>query len=445
MFVEVETLAARIDDVLALDPDTVDDDALHALVVDVHRQCHQLSAARARLLDVWDRRRVWESDGSRSAGHRLSRETSTSVTAAKREIARARALRAMPATAVALADGALSPEHVDLLAAANDGAGTTRFADHEQLLVEQCEQLRYADAAKVVTYWCQRADAAGAEHDAATFVEQRGASASTTFDGTVEVRATFDPVAGAAFVEELNRLVEQLRLADLAAGTKRTARQRRADARVEMAIRCRTATEGGLRPRPLITILVGEATFAHVCELAAGTVIAPGQIVPLLSDPEIERVVFDGPNRVISVSHKRRFTGAVRRAIEVRDRHCTHPSGCDEPATPLRHRPRHPAQPRRRDQRTQRPPALLAPQRHRPPPQRRTTCTTRQRRRTRHPSTTRRRLITIALMSAATRGSNVSGGWNEPVDDHADRALSSVSTERRRSTVHLSGRCRGRR
>jgi 5-methylcytosine-specific restriction endonuclease McrA len=32
------------------------------------------------------------------------------------------------------------------------------------------------------------------------------------------------------------------------------------------------------------------------------------------------------------LSRRRRFTGALRRAIEVRDRHCQHPSGCDEPA-----------------------------------------------------------------------------------------------------------------
>ncbi len=70
-----------------------------------------------------------------------------------------------------------------------------------------------------------------------------------------------------------------------------------------------------------------------MCELATGTVIAPGQVVPLLSDAELERVVFDGPDRVIAVSRKRSFTGAVRRAIEVRDRYCQHPSGCDEPAT----------------------------------------------------------------------------------------------------------------
>lgn len=29
----------------------------------------------------------------------------------------------------------------------------------------------------------------------------------------------------------------------------------------------------------------------------------------------------------------RRFTGALRRAVEVRDRHCQHPSGCDVPVT----------------------------------------------------------------------------------------------------------------
>ncbi len=51
-----------------------------------------------------------------------------------------------------------------------------------------------------------------------------------------------------------------------------------------------------------------------------------------LDDADLERIVFDGPDRVLSVSTRRRFTGALRRAIEVRDRHCQHPSGCDEPA-----------------------------------------------------------------------------------------------------------------
>jgi hypothetical protein len=41
-------------------------------------------------------------------------------------------------------------------------------------------------------------------------------------------------------------------------------------------------------------------------------------------------VLFDGPSTVISVSHRRTFTGALRRAVQVRDRRCQHRSGCDE-------------------------------------------------------------------------------------------------------------------
>jgi 5-methylcytosine-specific restriction endonuclease McrA len=67
--------------------------------------------------------------------------------------------------------------------------------------------------------------------------------------------------------------------------------------------------------------------------MADSTVVAPGQLIPYLADADIERIVFDGPSRVIDVGVRQRFfTGALRRAIEVRDRHCRHPSGCDVPA-----------------------------------------------------------------------------------------------------------------
>jgi hypothetical protein len=53
-----------------------------------------------------------------------------------------------------------------------------------------------------------------------------------------------------------------------------------------------------------------------------------------LAEADIERIVFDGPSRVIDVGTRSRFfTGALRRAIQVRDRHCQDPSGCDEPIT----------------------------------------------------------------------------------------------------------------
>ena len=54
---------------------------------------------------------------------------------------------------------------------------------------------------------------------------------------------------------------------------------------------------------------------------------------PLLTEADVERIVFDSPSRVIDVGVRQRFfTGALRRAIEVRDRHCQDPSGCFVPA-----------------------------------------------------------------------------------------------------------------
>jgi hypothetical protein len=90
--------------------------------------------------------------------------------------------------------------------------------------------------------------------------------------------------------------------------------------------------DGSQTPKPLITVLVGEDSFKRMCELGSGAVVPPGSVLALLEDADIETIVFNGPRRVMEVTRQRSFRGAVRRAIEVRDRHCQHPSGCDEPA-----------------------------------------------------------------------------------------------------------------
>jgi hypothetical protein len=331
MFAAVVRLEEAIDDLFALDPDMLTATELHRTVIALHRQNHRLAAARARLLARWDTRAVWADDGSRSAAHRLARDTSTAVGTARRELRRARHLTSMPATAAAVAEGALSSDHVDLLGAANDGSRRAVFADHEVMLVEQCRTLRFAQSVRAVQYWRQRADTAAAEDDAHRLHESRHASVARTIDGTVDVHAWLDPVGGAAVKTELARLEHQLYLADQREGRLRTTTQRRADAVVEMAHRSAT-TANGRRPKPLVTVLIGDDSFTRLCELADGTVLTPGQIVPLLGTADLESILFDGPTSVISVSHRRTFTGALRRAIQVRDRHCQHPSGCDVPA-----------------------------------------------------------------------------------------------------------------
>ncbi|MEY2474743.1 MAG: hypothetical protein QOG87_58 [Actinomycetota bacterium] len=100
-----------------------------------------------------------------------------------------------------------------------------------------------------------------------------------------------------------------------------------------MAIRSRTAPADGRRPEPLFSVLVDYETFAgRICELANRSVVSPGSLVRWLDAAWIERIVFGSPSRVIDVGVARRlFEGATRRAVEVRDQECFHPS-CEEPA-----------------------------------------------------------------------------------------------------------------
>jgi hypothetical protein len=155
-----------------------------------------------------------------------------------------------------------------------------------------------------------------------------------------------DPITGTEYLAELDSIEHELFEADWAAAREthgegavpaqlpRTAGQRRADAQVQMARNSRAARQGRFRqPRPLLTVHVGLGSVSRMCELADGTVVSPTQVFPRLSEADVERVVFASPSRVLEVGVRERFfTGALRRAIEVRDRHCQHDSGCDVPA-----------------------------------------------------------------------------------------------------------------
>jgi hypothetical protein len=323
----LEVVVAAVDSLLALDVDACGDAELAALVVGLARQEARLAAVRARVVRRWETSAGWAVDGSRTAATALARDTMVSSKRAGAELHRARALGSMPATAAALAEGRFSTDYVDLLVRANQSWRDAVFADHEQALVDEIAGLRYHQARRVIEYWCQRADDDAADDAAVRAREHHHVHASTTIDGTVVIDGVLDAVGGAIVTGELQRLEHELYLADTRAGVVRTASQRRADALVEMARRSTGAT--GTPARPLFTVLVGDESLARLCELGNGTVIAPSALLPWMCTAMLESVIFDGPSTVISVSHKRTFTGAIRRAVQVRDRHCQHISGCE--------------------------------------------------------------------------------------------------------------------
>jgi hypothetical protein len=99
-----------------------------------------------------------------------------------------------------------------------------------------------------------------------------------------------------------------------------------------MATRSAATPADARRPKPLFTVLLGDDSFTELCELATGTVLSPHQLLPHLDVADLETILFADLLTVAAASPTRSFTGKLRRAIEVRDRHCQHPSGCDVPA-----------------------------------------------------------------------------------------------------------------
>jgi hypothetical protein len=212
-------------------------------------------------------------------------------------------------------------------------------------LVGFATDLLYDDFVRAVRYWEQAVDEAGAEEKAAKQHQWRRLHLSQTLDDMFVLDALLDPISGTIVATALRRIERELFEADWAEAReihgddtrvehlRRTPAQRRADALVEMAERAMHKPAGAQTPRPLITVHVGYETAAgRLCELSTGTVISPGQILPLITEADIERAVFDGPKRVIELGQRTRFfTGGLRRCIEVAHRYCTHP-GCDVPA-----------------------------------------------------------------------------------------------------------------
>ena len=194
----------------------------------------------------------------------------------------------------------------------------------------------------------QLADPDGAEQKADEGRAARELHMSQTLGGMWITKGIHDVVSGDIVASTLRMVEQELFEADWAEAKERLGRepmifelrrtpaQRRADALVEICIRARSVPEGARRPVPLFSVVVGYETFVGpVLEMFNRTVITPGTAASHLTEADIERIVFDTPSRVIDVGEQRRFfTGATRRAVEVRDRECFH-EGCDAPPEQL--------------------------------------------------------------------------------------------------------------
>ena len=347
----------------------------------------QLAALESEIVAAYDASGDWEVSGYRTVGAALSHRARIRHAEANQTVQLARSLKAMPVVSDALGGGEISLCHARRLAKASARDG---FSDVEALLCDHARRLSYAAFDKAVSYWEHLVDTNAADHDA-TFKEQRREfHASMTFDGMGRLDGWLDPISFDEFRSALDRIEAELFNNDLrgaqaehvhkhAAELWRTPAQRRADALIEMARRATAVPEGAKTPEPLVIIHMDKPTFetglnqtlglnlftntsppnqppppatdrgdtltgtpcetdrgdtltGRLCETDSGAVITPTQGIEQALKGHIRRLVYQSPSVILDYGRSTRlFTGALRQAIQARDRTCQHP-GCDQPA-----------------------------------------------------------------------------------------------------------------
>jgi hypothetical protein len=340
--VGLDVLTEAIDHLRGSGPSTYSDtESIECLYGELAR----LEAFITEATAAFDTAGNWVPDGARTAAAWLTTRCRLPKTEAKRIARRGRLLRDLPVCRQAWADGDISAAQVDVVSGLRRPSTEDALARDEEMLVAQARTLPYRSFVKTAAYWLQLADPDGVEEDDEYRRSRRDVYLDRSFEGMWLGKITLDPISGAIVGEELERIERAMFEAEWAEvratlgrdptvdDLPRTPGQRRADALVEMATRSRMAPVDGRRPGPLFSVLIDyERLRERVCELADGTVIAPGSLLPWLDEAYLERVVF-APGRRVEVSQTARlFSGATRRAIELRDRECTHPY-CDVEAS----------------------------------------------------------------------------------------------------------------
>ena len=304
----------------------------------------RLDAEIARLAAHVDVTGVWRDDGSRTSAAWLERQSRRHRGECRTAMRRGQRLASLPQVAATFAAGDISAWHVDRISRLHQ-----RWPDQvsaaEADIVGWARDFDCDDFVQLITYWAQHVDPDGVEDDATARYRRRRVRVSDGIDGCGLLDVEFEPIGWATFSEALRRIEHELWKADWAdargrlgtaarpADLARTHAQRAYDALIELAGRGSSAPPGHVRPRSLVTVHVDHDTLARrICQLSTGTVVTPGEILPLRRDCDIERAVFDTRSRIIDLGRRSRlFTGGTRRVVEITHPTCAHP-GCRIPS-----------------------------------------------------------------------------------------------------------------
>ncbi|GIG21510.1 hypothetical protein Cch01nite_22340 [Cellulomonas chitinilytica] len=379
----VDAMRALVDELAVCDSWLAEDRG--SALNDLDRIEGLVAAARGRLLVAERDAGTSMRPGDASFEAAQARRSRAGWAGAARQVRQAEALRSMPVLADAVSSGTLPVSHLDAVARAS-AAASPAISELLTSAAGQSTVLALARAhdapafARSLTGWVAAHDPAALEQGHEVQRRARFLHLSHQSDGTF-VRGRLDSMAG-------HRLQLALEATGQEPGEDRTPEQARADALVALADRALSApaTLSGTSQRPHLSVLVDAETVAAVqrrqrgahadgaggpggaggaggglrahdagegagclagvhpafqpadedavapATLEDGTPVPSSELARLLCDSELTRMVLTAESVPLDLGRTvRTYTGAQRRAVVARDRHCAWPS-CSTPA-----------------------------------------------------------------------------------------------------------------
>jgi len=252
--------------------------------------------------------------------------------AAANSVAVGEAVNRIPESVHALTEGEIGFAHVTSMARTADALGD-RF--DETVLIEKARESSPGKFYFICTHYRHAADAKRYAEEQAEQVLNRRLKLSTTVDGSLLLSGVFDPEGGAVLRTALEPLARKSGAHD-----DRERDHRMGDALIELSMH---ALDSGLIPqqasqRTHLMVTTSLETLrglpgAPAADMELSVPISSKTVERLACDASITRILLGSDSMVIDVGRaKRVISGPARKALNVRDGHCTWP-GCERPAT----------------------------------------------------------------------------------------------------------------
>jgi hypothetical protein len=303
------------------------------------RAQNRVAAQVARSVREGELTQAPEHDGLKTMQSWLRGHARLSASAAAQLVRAGRALEHLPAVAAAFADGRITAEQVATIAPVTRDEHRAAAAEQgvdlaavDATLADVAATRPHGELAQVVHHYLERLDPDGDEPDP---TEGRSLSIAKHPDGSVTGRFDLDAVGG----EKVQTVLESMVQAARSAGDTRTRAQQFGDALVQWADN--TLAAGDLpilrtvKPHVQVVIniedLVDPAIGRATGEMGFGARISAARARWLACDGNVSRVIMGPDGHVLDFGRSKRIVPPqLRKATEIRDRHCVF-AGCAAP------------------------------------------------------------------------------------------------------------------